>query len=465
MIQFACRCGNKFSLPEDQAGTMLQCPSCGMLVDVPSLDDLANLQADGTYGVAESKPTAKQTEKGRDFANFANRDDQTDRRTSVEEFLELDDAEPIGLAEPTRMRPHYDPLTGELVRPLGVAEPIAPPVARPMSPATQTLGYARTSDSVAPPGVFSVYWRAFLPHSLPVWFSLAFMLLVATFFGSLWPIGILFTMLFGPFIWLIVTASFGNIVEDTGPEERDELPTPLRYVSFTEDIWRPFVRVVLGIVVVFVPLQILVNAIGLTDFWLRLGVAAAGFLAYPVLLLTSTTSAFVANFSPMRLVGTAFVCGWRYVLAAVTLFVGMQLMLAPVWLSIGEVFGFRDAVAGFIALPLAQPIADFITAQSAAIQQGLLIVGITAGVYLTAVGCWQVGLLYRYHFSRFPWVMADQLIRSTRNDTTSRLKRLRDAKAAATASADPGHGIAPGVRTAARKPPGTHALSPQQSAR
>ena len=40
MISFACRCKHRFSLPDDQAGGIIQCPDCGRLNDVPTLDDL-----------------------------------------------------------------------------------------------------------------------------------------------------------------------------------------------------------------------------------------------------------------------------------------------------------------------------------------------------------------------------------------------------------------------------------------
>ena len=35
-------------------------------------------------------------------------------------------------------------------------------------------------------------------------------------------------------------AHFANVIEETGPEDRDELPRFLRDLNFAEDIWLPF---------------------------------------------------------------------------------------------------------------------------------------------------------------------------------------------------------------------------------
>src|SRR5436309_2041390 len=52
-LRFACTCGTVLEVPIEQAGTSLQCPQCGRLVDVPTLSDLAALSEDGTYKVDE----------------------------------------------------------------------------------------------------------------------------------------------------------------------------------------------------------------------------------------------------------------------------------------------------------------------------------------------------------------------------------------------------------------------------
>ena len=49
MIRFRCRCEEQFEVPDELAGTSLQCLNCGLLVDVPTIDDLPGLEAGGTY--------------------------------------------------------------------------------------------------------------------------------------------------------------------------------------------------------------------------------------------------------------------------------------------------------------------------------------------------------------------------------------------------------------------------------
>src|SRR5437868_14193614 len=51
MIRFACICQKELSVTDDRAGTSIQCPFCGKLIDVPLLSELKSLQADGTYKV------------------------------------------------------------------------------------------------------------------------------------------------------------------------------------------------------------------------------------------------------------------------------------------------------------------------------------------------------------------------------------------------------------------------------
>ena len=47
MIRFVCTCGHRLEVPDDEAGNSLQCPKCGLLVDVPTLSELQNFTEDG----------------------------------------------------------------------------------------------------------------------------------------------------------------------------------------------------------------------------------------------------------------------------------------------------------------------------------------------------------------------------------------------------------------------------------
>src|SRR4051794_34126752 len=49
MIRFACLCQMQLSVTDDRAGSSMQCPFCGKLIDVPLLSELDAVDADGTY--------------------------------------------------------------------------------------------------------------------------------------------------------------------------------------------------------------------------------------------------------------------------------------------------------------------------------------------------------------------------------------------------------------------------------
>ena len=57
MITFPCKCGYSFEVPQDMAGGLIQCPTCGLLADVPLLSDLPTLNQDGTFGFTDNVPS------------------------------------------------------------------------------------------------------------------------------------------------------------------------------------------------------------------------------------------------------------------------------------------------------------------------------------------------------------------------------------------------------------------------
>ena len=60
MIRFNCHCTHEFLVPEDQAGSLVQCPKCGRLNDVPTLSDLEHLEDGGIFKMDEApKPPSK----------------------------------------------------------------------------------------------------------------------------------------------------------------------------------------------------------------------------------------------------------------------------------------------------------------------------------------------------------------------------------------------------------------------
>src|SRR5688572_26315802 len=134
MIQFACHCKHMFELEDDMSGGMIQCPECGRLCDVPTADEAKQLESDGTYNLGQTvqpDTLAKMDEAfGRHYVdNFGNEIDMrgavvSRRPAQVEEM-------PIGTAGPERVAPKYDPVTGELIRPMVMGETPQVPAVKP----------------------------------------------------------------------------------------------------------------------------------------------------------------------------------------------------------------------------------------------------------------------------------------------------------------------------------------------
>src|SRR5437763_4590742 len=134
MIDFPCQCGHRFSVPEELAGGMLQCPQCHRLNDVPLLSELKSFTPEGTYVV---QPPPPRVSHAGEVAKFLSRQtvtpagEEKDLRRHAEEFGGL------GAPPPNRAaaQPKYDPITGKLIEPMAVA----PAAVKPITPTAALL--------------------------------------------------------------------------------------------------------------------------------------------------------------------------------------------------------------------------------------------------------------------------------------------------------------------------------------
>ncbi len=148
MIDFPCRCGYLFSVPQELSGTPLQCPQCHGLVDVPLLSDLESQNPDGTIKVEkfERKSEPERIKELQRIYRPSRRDadgDEIDLRATFEQIQNAGVEEiPIGSKDGLiPAAPKYDPVTGELMVPLDIKrEASGPVVAIPVVPTT--LNYA-----------------------------------------------------------------------------------------------------------------------------------------------------------------------------------------------------------------------------------------------------------------------------------------------------------------------------------
>src|SRR5215213_8093263 len=130
MIDFPCPCGRyKFSVPQDMAGGLVQCPECHRLCDVPTPGELQSLDDDGAYKLGPTidpveDPQARLRKVARAFTR-KHRDEsgeEIDLRPTYDEIAAAgtDDGS-MALADEVDMHaPQYDPLTGQLIRPIDI---------------------------------------------------------------------------------------------------------------------------------------------------------------------------------------------------------------------------------------------------------------------------------------------------------------------------------------------------------
>ena len=135
MIRFSCKCGFEFNLTEDHAGEVRQCSRCGLLVDVPSSDELAWLAEDGTIGLDASAADGRR-EPGLSLAEMyraysRNRTDADgnpiDLRNENDHLSGAGQIDAQG-HRPERIAPRYDPETGERIIPLALKDETPRPV-------------------------------------------------------------------------------------------------------------------------------------------------------------------------------------------------------------------------------------------------------------------------------------------------------------------------------------------------
>lgn len=398
MIKFPCTCGFSFEMPDEMAGVMIQCPRCRKLVDVPTLSDLNELDSDGTIKVQPLQIHDEPDRADQLRHVFGPKHDENgeeiDLRTSFEEILEAGGEEiPLELADEIRPgAPKYDPETGELIEPLGLKAEQARRVlpvgssssdSQKPAPPPPTLSYAtRVNDAAAPLpwwwipiamvqlGNAAVIGVIFIAH------------LVAA--GGTYVIawGFWFTAFVLVLIWVALMAHWGNVVEETGPMERDELPPPMRGMSWSEDIFIPFGRLLLSTLYCYWPLMLFGGRHALGDLLLWAG----GTFIFPAVFLTTCTSGSWNNLRPDRVLGVIGVCGWGYALSLLLCLTSFVLYWSCFFAANSFLYllGARENPNPLWALsiPLLLP-----------------------GVCIMHLFCWHLGLLYRRHHDRFPWIL------------------------------------------------------------
>jgi len=391
MIQFACRkCGEMLEVPGDMAGSAVQCPKCGILNDAPAFSDLESLADDGTFkmgGPVEADPEllAKLMHA---FAKKDREGNELDHRGPVTE----EGAYELMEEPPAEMKPKYDPDTGELVRPMEVRQNTGPdpkddsniPMAKP------ALTYA-TGSTRRRTGLLYILVDLFRPLNF---FVVCFIFGVHVFVGFLMFLSGLMRFPIGAPMFLIfimaLLAHWGNIVDETGREERNELPRPFRDLRFYEDFWEPFCAFFGALLICYGPgrLLLLVGHQSIAT-WATSGVLdLIGTFLFPAVFMTTCMSDAFSNLHPLRLLSVIRICGSGYAIAVLAWTLGALAYLWPVMI---------------ISLVWWPKWIQWVPWWWG-ISPVTLVPAILWGVFCMHWFSWTVGMLYGTHHERFPWL-------------------------------------------------------------
>ncbi len=401
MISFRCRCSHLFSVPEDQSGGSVQCPECGLLNDVPLLGELGSLEADGTIRLGEAL-TDPEPHRLKDLERTFTRQRVDEQGREIDLRTTMDQVKRAGsvtaVNRPARVAPRYDPETGELITPLEVNAERESQAAIPMAKPVLTYSTQGAQPALTAPAILL---QMFMPANIVVilfifgafvvarLISIAFMVLLA--FGG--PIVAAFGAIPLWIILFLVTAHYGNVIDETGRAGKDQLPRPLRDLSWHDDLWGMFAKVAAGVILCYWPVVSL-TAFSPNRAWAEIwaGIALViGTFFLPGVWLTLISSGSVLNLRPDRLVRTIWRCGPGYLLLPAVLAVAVA---AHAW-----------AGMGWSVLPasLNSPIVGWLLSHVRLVVPVLATV-LLIGIYLAHFFCWYLGTLYRRHGDDFPWV-------------------------------------------------------------
>jgi hypothetical protein len=406
VIVFPCICGYVFELPEELAGSEIQCPECRRLNDVPTHTEMGQIELDGTYKVDEPAPRPDPDAVTADLAYIYQKGvrdaegNEIDLRLTPEERALIGVGEPVPLvpdARPMEHAPRYDPETGELIEPIEIRNdkslklppnPATIPMARPV------FNYA-TGETARRTGFFRLFVHLFAPLNLAVMLGIYIMHVL------MWPMlmvvlsGIMILIVGIPFVGGAILAHYGNVVEDCGPFERDELPRPLRDVGWYEDLWSPFCNVFCSLILCYGPLALLplviarVPAFEPVGWAMAIALGAIGTFAFPAILLTLQTSGTILNLRPDRVLAVIGACGRDYFITIV------------LWVIAGTLYAWGWIGTGVSLVNMINPTPLPVWLSSFSLTAGVL----ALGVFMMHYFCMTVGLLYRMHYDRFPWVL------------------------------------------------------------
>ena len=400
MIRFPCICGEMYEMPEDRAGTSFQCSRCGKLVDVPALNDLEHMGADGTYGLDEKPIEMHESAALEEMIIAFSRDkidafgNEKDLRNTQDDYASLGGPETLEFADDSeqpgvrRVAPKYDPITGELIRPMDVKS--AAPASDPSAPVAKAMiAYARHRYGEGPFPASRIIPEMFRAPNLVVLmviFVIHVLLQFMTFVGMMMFLLVPVLMIMAG----LMLSHYAVVVNDIATEDKDELPRPLRDFSWHDDLWGPFVHFVLAFGIAYGPIAA-INWLphnGVLMITYLISAAIFGTVIFPALFLTTTTSGHWLNLAPDRVLRVMTNLGVKYVLCVIlwgVAFVTYVIGIGGTFVVIASLYS-GSSTWPLVTISIAYP---------------LLLVGI----FMMHVFCWYLGLQYRTYQPTFGWAL------------------------------------------------------------
>jgi hypothetical protein len=412
MISFPCHCRRYvFTLPDDMAGSAVQCPYCRRLIDIPRADEQDKIEDDGSYRLdpGTNPPNVahgdQYVEQARYYYGGHHQpigQNELDLRTTLEDVRRAG-VPAAQMTGPTP--PHYDPQTGELIQPVEVtSEPFIDPDSIPLAkPIGRPPRRKRGPIDKPQPGELAAVWiNTLRPGGLVV---LGFVVLAQILAFPTAMVFFLLPLWFG--IQLFILAHFVNVIDETGPANHDDLPPLLRGASFYEDFFLPLIQFWVSLGICFGPSIFVIGWLAQFPTHLVLVVAATlgvmGALLFPAVLLTCATSGSISNLRPDRLLGSVSVMLVHYPLL---LFTGLPaFFLYFVGVEGLATLSARMAASALAASGVEHPSSNLpwdISQWSWGINS---VFALLLGIYLMHVFCWQLGIVYRLYHEHFPWVL------------------------------------------------------------
>jgi hypothetical protein len=252
-----------FSLEDDQGGSSVQCRKCGLLNDVPQLSELSSLANDGTYKLDErpSEPQGRSTRLS-DLAHSFSIDGEDANGTEIDLRLTPQQIAAVGAPPPAKAPPpRYDPETGELIRPLELSARRIVPEQTAEIPFAQPAVTYSTSPALPAESLRGSVRVLCMPVNVVVIATvLAVQIVVTVAFDFTIASGLMIGTAGLFIVQLLLIAHYGNVIDEAGVEERDDLPRLFRDLRLHEDIWSPLLGMLGGTFLCYAPALICLMA-------------------------------------------------------------------------------------------------------------------------------------------------------------------------------------------------------------